>query len=189
MKNNTKTFELELASGDLKKAALLVISTIRKNTNAGLDSKGQPFQPYSRKPFGMPLAAFLDKTTKRQRTKLNAEGDLQIYRNKRTGKRWVIIDGGYYNFKAMWSPKKASVVNLQWSGLMLKSLQVENVSDTSAEIAFSQTDKAQLAYYHNISGASRSRVIRHFMGITDAQKQEIADFIASKVKLTIKGLS
>ena len=189
MKNNTKTFELELASGDLKKAALLIISTIRQNTNAGIDSTGKPFQPYSRLPFGMPLGAFLERTTKRQRTRLNKEGDLEIYRNKKTGSRWVIIDGGYYNFKATWSPKKAAVVNLQWSGLMLKSLQVENVTESSAEIAFSQTDKAQLAYYHNISGAGKSKVIRHFMGITDTQKQEIADFIASKVKLTVKGAS
>jgi hypothetical protein len=186
MRQDTKEFALELASGDLKTAALLIISTIKQNTNQGIDRFGRPFQPYSRKPFGMPLAAFLEKTTKRQRKALNKEGDIEIYQNKKTGSRWVIIDGGYFNFKSKWSPKKASVVNLQWSGLMLKSLQVDNVTENSAEIVFSSADKAQLAYYHSISGAGKSRVKREFMGVTKEQEQKVADFIASKVKLTLK---
>lgn len=178
-----------IISGNLlKKAAATVISNIKRRTSEGKDKEGRPFQSYSRKPFGMPAGAFFNETTKLQRKRLTAGGDLQFYISKRTKKRWVLIDGGYANYKYSRFPNRFSKVDLQVRGNrggMLGAIQMKDIDEKehSVTIAFSSSEAARLAYYHNVSGASRSRVKRKFFGLTTEEKQEIVKMLTEGVQI------
>lgn len=134
----------------------------------------------------MPLGAFYSKTTKRQKKKLNSEGDLQIFKSKKSGKRWILINGGYLNFKKAWGGKKADTVNLQWRGMsggMLGDLSPLHYTDNSVTIGFRSAEMAKLASYHVLTGAGKSRVIRNFMGLTPPELEEIKKLIIQQIKI------
>jgi hypothetical protein len=175
----------------LNAAAARIIAMIKERTSLGIDRNGRPFEPYSRRPFAMPLGAFFERTTGRQRTRLNKEGDLEIFRNKRTGKRWVIIDGGYLNFKSKWSPTKAQTVNLQWRGLsggMLGQLKNIGGGDNYRVIGFRTAEAAELAFIHSVGGAGKRRIIRDFLGITEEEIDEIKTIILNGLELKVGGI-
>ena len=175
----------------LKRIGTEVISYIKSNTRQGIDRFGKQFVPYSRRPFSMPLGAFYEQTTKQQRTRLNKDGDLQIYRSKRSGARWVTIDGGYAMFKAMRFPNQNGVVNLSVRGNrggMMGALQIIEERTNSVVIGFSSEEAAKLAYYHTVSGAGRSRVIRDFFGVTAEQLRELEEIAIKGVEVELSVL-
>ena len=172
----------------LKRIGTEVISYIKSNTRQGIDRFGKPFQPYSRKPFAMPLGAFIEQTTKRQRDRLNKDGDLSIYRSRRSGARWVTIDGGYALFKAMRFPQDGGKVNLSVRGNrggMMGALQIIKEDESSVTIGFSSEEAAKLAYYHTVSGAGKSRVIRDFFGITPEQVSELETLLMKGIEIEL----
>jgi len=64
-------------------------------------------------------------------------------------------------------PQYKGKVNLTMTGNMLRSLVVILAGDNTIRIGFENEEASQLAYYHNISGAGRGRVLRRFLGISD----------------------
>jgi len=189
MNKSTDLFSFNLDKRVIKSAALQAVAFILQNTYSGKDKDNKPFVGYGTKTFAMPLAAFFSITGKKHRANLNKEGDLQIFTSKKSGKRWIAIEGGYKNFKEKWSFKKAQTVNLSFSGQMLKELQVMEVGDSFAYIGFKSKEMAERASYHVFQGAGKRRVIRNFLGLPSIQQDKIAEYIAKNIKLEFRGLS
>lgn len=187
--NNTDLFSFNLDKRVLKSAALQAVAFILENTYSGKDKDNKPFVAYGTKTFAMPLAAFYSITGKIHRKNLNAEGDLTIFTSKKSGKRWIAIEGGYKNFKEKWSHKKAQTVNLSFSGQMLKELQVLEVGSSFAYIGFKSKQMAERASFHVLQGAGKRKVIRNFLGLPPVQQEKIAEFISKNIKIEFRGLS
>ena len=60
-------------------------------------------------------------------------------------------------------------------------VQVDEQSK-SVTIGFSRSEDAGKAYYHVVSGAGKSRTIRDFLGLTDAEMEQVADVIARGIR-------
>lgn len=181
--------KIGLKPGTMEKVGLQAVAFIIQNMNAGIDKDGKPFQPYSTRPFAMPLGAFFANTTQRQREALRREGDLNIYRNK-SGKRWIVIDGGYLNYKQAGSPSNRGVVNLQYRGKrggMISQLGLIGADDASgvARIGFAgqNSEAAQIAYYHVVTGVGKGKVIRNFLGLIPAQKEKIKEMVLKGITI------
>lgn len=169
----------------LRKIGLRAIEMIEENVGKGIDIEGKKFEPYSTNPFSMPLGAFFANTTKKQRETLANEGDLQIFRSKSSGKRWIRIDGGYANFKNARFPQDGGAVNLQVRGSrgrgMMSQIAVlktepSSGGESSIVIGFLSSEAAQLATYHHVTGAGKSKTLRRFFGITPSQEIALAEY-------------
>lgn len=79
---------------------------------------------------------------------------------------------GYAEMKERKYPQHGGKVNLSVTGLMLAALDVVGVSDNQIVIGFDDPEQAQKAYWHTISGAGRSRVLRQFMGLSREQWED-----------------
>ena len=154
------------------RAGLMAVKMIRDRTLAGKDVDGQSFKPYSTQPFARP-AGGLTKTAR-----ANLKGLTKFFR--RNGSLWMLVEGGYKAFKdAVYGD--SSTVNLQAEGHLLRSLTVLEPVDTATgvvRVGFTRSEEAEKAYWHNVSGAGKSRAIRKFMGLTEAEKKIIAKDIA-----------
>jgi len=167
----------------LRRAAARVILFITENTtDRGVDKNGKPFKPYSVKPFFMPSGAYINATTKSQRAKLEASNSVH-FKSSKGGKRYVIIEGGYANFKAARFPQHGGKVNLHYSGTMMGSLAVIGEDANSITIGFTTKEAAERAYYHIVSGAGKSKVKRDFLGITKDQLEEVTQLLKSGISL------
>lgn len=155
----------------------IVIGKIIQNTSRGIDSEGKPFKPYSTRPFSMPFGAFTDFMTKSATSRFNKQNkdNYQIF--TKSGKTWILIKGGYLALKTARFKTGESTVNLQVLGTgrggMLGSIQSKEISDTTALILFGNKRASKLAYYHNISGAGKSKVIRKFLGLPKSDIEDI----------------
>ena len=147
---------------------LAVLERIRANTLKGLDRFGNAFKPYSSKPFAMPAGAL------KQKARLALGKDGVKWFRAASGSMWVVITGGYVALKSAQRPSGADV-NMSDTGGMLRSMTVVQASATGGVvIGFSRPEMAELAYYHTVSGAGPSRVIRDFLGLPDNQIEELA---------------
>lgn len=164
------------------RAGLLAVKLIRERTLAGRDVEGQPFRPYGTTTFARP-AGGLTKTAR-----ANLRGLVSYFR--KSGSLWMAVQGGYKAFKeAVYGD--ASTVNLQAEGAMLRSITVLEPVDTTTgtvRVGFTRSEEAEKAYWHNVSGAGKSRVIRRFMGLSDDDKRLIATDIADNggIKITVR---
>lgn len=154
------------------RAGLLAVKIIRERTLAGKDIDGQPFKPYGTRTFARP-AGGITKTAR-----ANLKGLVSYFR--RGGSLWIAVQGGYKAFKdAVYGD--SSTVNLQAEGHMLRSLTVLEPVDTASgivRVGFTRTEEAEKAFWHNVSGAGKSRAIRRFMGLSQVEKSLIAQRIA-----------
>ena len=68
-------------------------------------------------------------------------------------------------------------------GLMLANLSVVDTSDNKIVIGFDDPEAARIAYYHNISGAGKSRVLRKFLGLQEKQWEDktLANILAEGI--------
>jgi len=66
-------------------------------------------------------------------------------------------------------PQDRGKVNLTAKGTMLQALNTVKAMDNEITIGFDDEEQARIAYYHNISGAGRGRVIRKFLGLREEQ--------------------
>lgn len=168
----------------LMQASLQAIAFILENTFAGKDKHNRPFVSYSKKTFGMPLGAYYSRVGKGHQKRL--QDDTKIYRNKNTGGLWILIKGGYQNFKSKWNPEKASTVNLSFTGQMLKELHVMEVGNSYSYIGFKSKEMSERASFHALQGAGRSKVIRDFLGIHKKQEETLANYLSEKFKTSVE---
>ncbi len=82
-------------------------------------------------------------------------------------------------------------VTLTSTGAMRASLSPISSDGNSVTIGFLDAESARIAFYHNVSGAGKGRIIRKFMGLHKEQEDELAGYAAdliSKDKIFIAGL-
>lgn len=77
-------------------------------------------------------------------------------------------------------------VDLVYDGIMLASLNTVKVEGNKLIIGFNDQNSAELAYYHNISGAGKGRVLREFLGLTDEDKEDerLKELLAGAVRIS-----
>ncbi|GIV82213.1 MAG: hypothetical protein KatS3mg051_1567 [Anaerolineae bacterium] len=155
----------------LRRIGERVVAMIVERTLRGIDAEGRPMQPYSTRTFAMPAGALWAPGSRTAARRLRQQGALRYF--QRGGSLWVAIQGGYRTYKEARFPGQGSEVNLTLTGSMMRSLSVREVrADTRrAEIVigFLRSEEAEKAYWHEVTGAGRSRVRRRFMGLTPDQ--------------------
>jgi hypothetical protein len=90
-------------------------------------------------------------------------------------------------------PQDAGKVNLTLTGNMLRGFHPIKAESNSIILGFEDASQSTLAYYHDQSGAGRSRVLRKFLGLHDKQYQDVTlvDLISEAIiiengEITIK---
>ena len=159
----------------LRKLGARAVELINIRTLEGIDAEGKKFVGYSTRPFCRPYAGVPKTTINR----LEAEGSLSYFtvRGKDRGALWIRIEDGYLEFKRARNPAWNGVVDLHDTGEMMRNLSVTGTGASSVTIGFKTFPAAQKAYWHNVSGAGRSHVIRKFLGISPKDMTELIDLI------------
>jgi hypothetical protein len=70
---------------------------------------------------------------------------------------------------------------LQAKGDMMRNLNVIEVTDTTARLGFTSPEQARKALWLSVTGASKSRRLWLFMGLSQPQQQELAEYAATLV--------
>ncbi|KAB2967526.1 hypothetical protein [Zoogloea sp.] len=155
----------------LSNAALVII---RERTLKGqfLEGSSPDAGEYSTKPFAMPYAAVATNSLKRELRRNTETGVLFRQGNKQL---WIVVKGGYKKYREL-AGKDTSKATLTWTGRMMRNLGILNADDSSAILGMKDADTKQLALYHNVMGAGKSKKKRVFMGLTEAEKIRLAKF-------------
>ena len=145
----------------LARSATFQIRNIRTRTEKGTDVNGRKFAPYSKKAF------FFNVGT---------EGGEPRYKSFQDGY------AGFRNYKG----RQTAFVDLNFSGRMLSSM-TSRVSPSKGELFFSNNEANRKAFYHDVAGAGKSKVVRPFFGISDREEEQIvkvfSDLIDKEIKL------
>jgi hypothetical protein len=123
----------------LNRAGQRIVAIIKQRTLEGIDKDGNPFKPYSTRPFAMPAGAM----TQRTRKSLYKDGKIQYF--KRNGKLWVVVKDGYAGFKKVNNNKTAydGTVNLSATGDMMRGITVLSASNNTITIGTTRTEAAK----------------------------------------------
>ena len=137
---------------------------ILRRIGEGRDTDGNQFR-YSRNPYSQPYDPKLAK-------KLGKAGHRLFKKNG--GKLWMLVHGGYYSVR---KAKGRGTENdfLQDEGTMLKALGVRTGTNT-AILGFTDALQSKKAYWLNISGVGKRRVLWKFMGLNTKEQDELAEF-------------
>jgi hypothetical protein len=149
------------------------VDFIQDNIDKNIDYEGNAFQPYS---FGYWLSKYKKRYAGRKMVKGKQSKAFATYMN---------------SAKSEWAGDKK--VNLTKTGAMRASLSVIEYKESAKTIVigFVDQESAQKAYWHNVSGAGKGKVLRKFMGLRPAQEQDLADYAGeqlSKDTVFIAGL-
>ncbi len=171
---------IDIAEVIKRRIGIRVVAAIKENTLRGIDKDGKPFAPYSEKPFAAPAGSLTQKV----RARLDKDGKLTFFEKGDT--KWVRVEGGYKLVKSIKRPSDGGVVNLTDTGKLLRGLRFLSIDNEGAiRIGWDDPELALLAYYHNVSGAGKGRVVRKFLGIPDAELQAIAEEEINKARESI----
>jgi hypothetical protein len=164
----------------LRQIGLRTIAFIRERTLKGIDADGALFHPYSTTPFARPYGGIT------QRTKANLGDRLQVFTNPKSGKLWAVIEGGYEEYKRAAYPSDSGV-NLTATGAMLRALTIVSVDEgtNTVVIGFARAEEAEKALYHDQIGAGPRRVIRHFMGVSPSEREELGKLGAAGLRVSL----
>lgn len=129
---------------------------------------------YSTKPFAMPIGAIKKKSVMMDIIKGKHPDETQLFQTEK-GKLWVVIKRGYKWLREI-SGKPSKKVDMRWTSQMMKSLKVlkTNVKNAEVEIGHEGARNQQLAQWHNIEGAGKSRKSRKWLSLTEEELQTIA---------------
>jgi hypothetical protein len=131
------------------------IRNIRTRTEKGISVNGSRFTPYSRKPYFFNTAP---------------EGATPRYKT---------FQGGYAQFRAF-KGRQASYPDLNFSGRMFSSL-TSRITPSKGTLFFRQADANKKAYYHDVAGAGKTKVVRPFFSINDKEADKIGQLFADKI--------
>ena len=76
--------------------------------------------------------------------------------------------------------KQSGVVDLTDTGQMFSSL-TSKITPSKGTLFFRQAQANKKAFYHDIAGAGKGRVIRQFFGINDREADKIGQLFADKI--------
>jgi hypothetical protein len=170
---------IKLPAASLKRIGLGIVTMIRERTLKGEGIDG-PLAPYSTRPFARPLGGVPSRT-------LSAlGGNLKRFTTKQ-GRLWAVIIGGYKAYKAARYPQDGGGVNMTAEGNMMRSLAVIAVDPATGKIVigFNREESAEIAYYHNVSGAGKGRRLRKFMGLTPEEQLKVARLAGVEIQTNL----
>jgi hypothetical protein len=181
----------------LKSIGTQVVVIIRRRVAKGEFLPGTTSNEYSTKPFAMPLGAAMKsiqgKITKEDLNNKMGPSRFQIFHSKNNGELWVLILGGYKQYRAL-GGRQNSKVDLNWTGRMLRNLGITqtNVAQSEIEVGFTSEEEKKKAFWHNVVGAGKSHSKHVFMGLTDSEVKYLTDFageaIAKKINDSLLAL-
>jgi len=150
---------------------------IRERTLKGefLPGSSPGAENYSTKPFARPLGGL---TRQLQKTLLSSP-DVAVF-TKDDKSTWVVIKGGYKQMREM-AGKDTSRVTMTWRGRMMRNLGILNADESSAILGMKDDDTKQLALYHNVMGAGKSKRKHVFMGFTESEKIRMTKLVGEEV--------
>jgi hypothetical protein len=167
---------MTFAASMFKRIGADALAMIDANIEAGHDYDGKAYA-YSTKPFWRPW----DPAVVRKLGGKAGEGVFySTIFSHTTGAAGLIILGGYKAYKEKMKPEAASKY-LTWSGKMLRNMKTLTTDGDSVTIGWSDPTIAQRAFWLNVSGAGRGRKLWKFLGLTEQQKEELANKYAPEV--------
>ena len=137
----------------LANVSAIQIRNIRIRTEKGKSVNGSPFAPYSTKPFFF--------NTKPESS--------PVYK---------FFEGGYREFRA--SKGRSTKPDLNFSGKMLSSMTTR-VGTNKASLFFRRQSENKKAFFHDIAGAGKGRVVRPFFSINRQEENQIVKVFNSKI--------
>ncbi len=149
------------------------IEFINNNIDNRVDFDGKPFEPYS-----------FDYWFYRYKRKRYSGKKLRSKKGKASWKKFLTAA------RSEWDTKKNDVTLIDTNN-MLAALDVISTSNNEIKIGFRDQEAAKKAFYHNVSGAGKSRTLRRFLGLQPAQIEELemyAGDLISNDKLLLIGL-
>lgn len=154
----------------LQKVGMRALEMIEENIAAGRSYDGTKYS-YSTKPFARPVGKLPG------RKKFQAEGRLKMFTTKQ-GHLWAVVTGGYKDWRAM-NKLNPNGDYLQATGAMLRNLSVVEVDDEKVRLGFTDPTQRRKALWLEVTGAGRSRRLWKFLGLSDTQQQELAEYAAT----------
>jgi hypothetical protein len=160
-----------------------VLSDIIENIQAGHDYNGKSYQ-YSTKAFWMPYNPRLYKLLG-GKEEAEAGKLFRITANPWTGRLGILmLEGeGYNAFKKKVYPGAYNHF-LTITGSMLRGMRVIRKQQESLTIGWTDARNIAKAFYLNVAGAGKGKMLWKFLGITEKQKQELCKHLqveASKI--------
>lgn len=154
----------------MQKVGMRALEMIEENIAAGVSYDGTRYA-YSTKPFARPIGKLTG------RAKMVKEGRLKLF-NTAEGKLWAVVTGGYKDWRRM-NKLNPDGDYLQATGAMLRNLNVVEATDTTVRLGFTDPTQRRKAFWLEVTGASRSRRLWKFLGLSDQQREELAAYAAS----------
>ena len=152
------------------------IVIIKQRTAKGIFLNGSTpgSDKYSEKPFSMPAGAVKKKDLFMKIKNGEFGDDAQLFRTK-AGKLWVAIKKGYKWIREQ-SNRPTSNVDLWWTGSLMRSLKVQSVDVVNGTINIGHNDERtkQLAYWHNVSGTGKGKVVRKYLALSEEELEKLA---------------
>ncbi len=160
----------------LAKIGSRTVLIIKRRTAKGVFLKGSSAggEKYSTKPFVMPIGAVKKKDVMMKMLKGGyGKEDVMIFKTKGGG-TWALLKKGYKWLREQ-SGRQSERVDLRWSGTLMRSLRVIDVSPEKGEVVIGHGEarSRKIAEYHNVSGAGKGKTIRKYLGATEKEMIEI----------------
>jgi hypothetical protein len=156
----------------MKAVGTRALAMIEENVRKGIGYDGRQFL-YSMKPFARPIPKGF---TRKRLKELAAAERIKPFRTKE-GKLWMVVMHGYRDYRQMIGADPNGDF-LQVTGAMMRNLNVIDADDESVRLGFDDPVQARKAFYLSVTGAGKSRRLWRFMGITQKQQNEIAQYAA-----------
>ena len=165
-----------LARGVMLRIGQHVIVIIKKRIAEGIFEDGSTAgNKYSTTPFSMPVGAIQKKSVMMKILKDQEEDDTELYKSK-SGKLWVIIKHGYEWLRRE-SGKPSAQVDFRWTGELMRSMTVLKSDPATGEIEIGHTGtrNENIAKWWNEEGAGRSKKLRKWLYLTEAELKTIGE--------------
>ncbi|TAK59419.1 MAG: hypothetical protein EPO24_07730 [Bacteroidetes bacterium] len=168
-----------------------VIAIIRKRTLDGkyLEGSSPGAEQYSVTPLPLPFAKF-QANVKAKLTKEQAQNkDKYVLFTAKSGNTWIIVQGGYKEFRKL-AGKFSDHVVMSWTGRLMRNLGLIRKDDSGADVGFPDTDAERIARYHNIEGAGKSRRKHVFFDLSKEERERLTKLAGETIsKNLLKVLS
>lgn len=157
----------------------VVIIKMRVADGIFLEGSSDGSASYSTKPFAMPTGAIKPRSLMLRILKDDQKGgdkfagDVDLFTNK-SGKLWAVITKGYKWLREQ-AGKPTGKVDMRWTSELMRSLNVLSVNAETGEIVIGHKGKRNedIAYWHNVAGAGRSKRIRKWLMLTNSELEKI----------------
>jgi len=167
----------------LSKVGNKTLFIIRRRTKRGefLPGSSSGAGDYSKNPFAMPLGAANKtlggriKKASGNKGKYRDPENFQLFQTKANA-LWVLVKGGYSGLRKL-AGKQNDNVTMNWSGSYLRDLGVLRTESDNIILGWKSREIQQLAYWHEVSGAGKSRRIHKILGITKAEGKELLPLV------------